>query len=103
MSDAVLCEGLWKTYQRHRPVGVKSLLLGAGPPVDTRFAREWALSDVGFHVPRGRSFGSAACTSRRASSMNAIGMMPVNTQRGSGMSRALVPSVIKRSTNSALP
>ena len=57
MTHAVLCEDLWKTYQRHRPVGVKTLLLGADPPGDTRFAREWALAEVGFQVPRGRSFG----------------------------------------------
>jgi len=57
MTHAVLCEDLWKTYQRHRPLGVKSLLLGADPPRDTRFAREWALSELGFQVPRGRSFG----------------------------------------------
>lgn len=57
MTLAVTCEGLWKTYQRHRAVGVKSLLLGADTPRDTRFAREWALAEVGFQVPRGRAFG----------------------------------------------
>jgi ABC-type polysaccharide/polyol phosphate transport system ATPase subunit len=57
MTHAVMCEDLWKTYQRHRAIGVKSLLLGADTPKETRFAREWALSEVGFEVPRGRSFG----------------------------------------------
>ena len=57
MTHAVACEDLWKSYQRHRAVGVKSLLLGADTPRDTRFAREWALSNVGFQVPRGRAHG----------------------------------------------
>jgi len=57
MTHAVMCEDLWKTYQRHRAIGVKSLLLGADTPKETRFSREWALSEVGFEVPRGRSFG----------------------------------------------
>jgi lipopolysaccharide transport system ATP-binding protein len=57
MTHAVVCEDLWKSYQRHRAIGVKSLLLGAEAPTDTRFAREWALAGVGFQVPRGRSLG----------------------------------------------
>ena len=45
MTRAVICEDLWKTYQRHRAIGVKSLLLGAEPPTDTRFARAWRLPE----------------------------------------------------------
>ena len=57
MTHAVVCEDLWKSYQRHRAIGVKSLLLGVEAPRETRFAREWALAGVGFQVPRGRAFG----------------------------------------------
>ena len=82
MTHAVLCEGLWKTYQRHRPVGVKSLLLGAGPPTDTRFAREWALSDVGFQVPRGRSFGVIGANGSGKTTLLSILLGTVQEDRG---------------------
>jgi len=83
MSHAVMCEGLWKTYQRHRPVGVKSLLLGAGPPADTRFAREWALSDVGFQVARGRSFGVIGANGSGKTTLLSILLGTVQEDRGS--------------------
>jgi len=82
MTHAVLCEGLWKTYQRHRPVGVKSLLLGAGPPMDTHFAREWALSDVGFQVPRGRSFGVIGANGSGKTTLLSILLGTVQEDRG---------------------
>jgi ABC-type polysaccharide/polyol phosphate transport system ATPase subunit len=82
MTHAVLCEGLWKTYQRHRPVGVKSLLLGAGPPVDTRFAREWALAEVGFQVPRGRSFGVIGANGSGKTTLLSILLGTVQEDRG---------------------
>jgi len=82
MSHAVMCEGLWKTYQRHRPVGVKSLLLGAGPPTDTRFAREWALAEVGFQVPRGRSFGVIGANGSGKTTLLSILLGTVQEDRG---------------------
>ena len=58
MTHAVSCEGIWKSYQRHRAIGLKSLLVGAETPRgDTRFAREWALSEVSLRVPRGQAYG----------------------------------------------
>jgi lipopolysaccharide transport system ATP-binding protein len=57
MTPAVICEGLWKSYHPHRPVGIKNLLLGRTAPAETRFTREWALSDINFSVARGEAFG----------------------------------------------
>jgi ABC-type polysaccharide/polyol phosphate transport system ATPase subunit len=82
MTHAVTCEGLWKTYQRHRPVGVKSLLLGATIPADTRFAREWALADVSFEVPRGRSFGVIGANGSGKTTLLSILLGTVPEDRG---------------------
>lgn len=82
MTHAVICEGLWKSYQRHRPVGVKALLLGAQQPVDNRFAREWALGDVGFVVPRGRSFGVIGANGSGKSTLLSILLGTVQADRG---------------------
>jgi ABC-type polysaccharide/polyol phosphate transport system ATPase subunit len=82
MTHAVMCEGLWKTYQRHRPVGVKTLLLGADPPADTRFAREWALAEVGFAVPRGRSFGVIGANGSGKTTLLSILLGTVQADRG---------------------
>jgi ABC-type polysaccharide/polyol phosphate transport system ATPase subunit len=82
MTHAVMCEGLWKTYQRHRPVGVKTLLLGAEPPSDTRFAREWALAEVGFEVPRGRSFGVIGANGSGKTTLLSILLGTVQEDRG---------------------
>lgn len=57
MTPSVTCESLWKSYHVRRPVGIKNLLLGQAPPVETRFTRQWALSDVSFSVARGQAFG----------------------------------------------
>jgi lipopolysaccharide transport system ATP-binding protein len=57
MTPAVLCEGLWKSYHLRRPLGIKTLLVGRKEPRETRFAREWALSDVSFNVSKGQAFG----------------------------------------------
>lgn len=82
MTHAIMCEGLWKTYQRHRPVGVKTLLLGAAPPADTRFAREWALAEVGFEVPRGRSFGVIGANGSGKTTLLSILLGTVQEDRG---------------------
>jgi ABC-type polysaccharide/polyol phosphate transport system ATPase subunit len=82
MTHAIRCEGLWKSYQRHRPVGVKSLLLGATIPADTRFAREWALADVGFEVPRGRSFGVIGANGSGKTTLLSILLGTVPEDRG---------------------
>jgi len=82
MTSAVTCEGLWKTYQRHRPVGVKTLLLGASPPADTRFAREWALAEVGFEVPYGRSFGVIGANGSGKTTLLSILLGTVQEDRG---------------------
>ena len=57
MTQAVVCENLWKSYHALRPVGVKTLLVGRKDPGETRFARQWALNDVSFSVSRGQAFG----------------------------------------------
>lgn len=57
MTPAIVCERLWKSYHLRRPVGIKNLILGRGAPAETRFTREWALSDVTFSVARGQAFG----------------------------------------------
>jgi len=57
MTHAVSCENLWKSYHMRRPVGVKNLLVGRKAPGETRFARQWALSDVSFSVAKGQAFG----------------------------------------------
>jgi lipopolysaccharide transport system ATP-binding protein len=82
MTNAVTCEGLWKTYQRHRPVGVKTLLLGTSPPADTRFAREWALAEVGFQVPYGRSFGVIGANGSGKTTLLSILLGTVQGDRG---------------------
>lgn len=82
MTHAVMCAGLWKTYQRRRPIGVKTLLLGADPPADTRFAREWALAEVGFEVPRGRSFGVIGANGSGKTTLLSILLGTVREDRG---------------------
>ncbi len=56
MTQAVVCDDLWKSYRARRPAGLSGLMLG-GAPRDTRFARQWALSGVNCSVSRGRSLG----------------------------------------------
>ena len=82
MTHAVMCEDLWKTYQLHRPLGVKTLLLGADTPRDTRFAREWALADVGFLVPCGRSFGVIGANGSGKTTLLSILLGTVQEDRG---------------------
>ena len=57
MTQAVVCENVWKSYHAHRPLGVKTLLVGRKEPRETRFARRWALNDVSFTVAKGQAFG----------------------------------------------
>jgi ABC-type polysaccharide/polyol phosphate transport system ATPase subunit len=57
MTHAVLCEAVWKSYHLHRPVGLKALVVGSAKTRETRFARQWALSDVSFRVSKGQAFG----------------------------------------------
>lgn len=57
MTPSVVCENLWKSYHVHRPIGVKNFMVGAKDPRETRFAREWALSNVSFSVSKGQAFG----------------------------------------------
>lgn len=57
MTQSVVCEGLWKSYNRRRPIGVKHFMVGLGETHDTRFARQWALNDVSFSVSKGQAFG----------------------------------------------
>ena len=95
MTPAVMCEGLWKTYQRHRPVGVKSLLLGANPPADTRFAREWALAEVGFSVPSGRSFGVIGANGSGKTTLLSILLGTVQEDRGRVALNGNVASLIE--------
>ncbi len=82
MTHAVVCEGAWKTYQRYRPVGVKTLLLGGSPPADTGFAREWALAEVSFQVPRGRSFGVIGANGSGKTTLLSILLGTVQADRG---------------------
>jgi lipopolysaccharide transport system ATP-binding protein len=83
MTHAVSCEGVWKSYQRHRAIGVKSLLLGADTPRDSRFAREWALSDVSLQVPRGRAFGVIGPNGSGKTTLLSILLGTVREDRGS--------------------
>ena len=57
MTRPVVCENLWKSYHFRQPVGVKNLLLGHAAPAETRFTRQWALSDVSFSVSKGQACG----------------------------------------------
>ena len=57
MTDAVVCENLWKSYHAVRPVGLKAFVVGAATRRETRFARDWTLSEVSFRVARGQAFG----------------------------------------------
>jgi len=82
MTHAVVCEDLWKTYQRHRAIGVKSLLLGADTPKETRFAREWALSEVSFEVPHGCSFGVVGPNGSGKTTLLSILLGTVQEDRG---------------------
>jgi len=94
MTHAVMCEDLWKTYQLHRPLGVKTLLLGADTPRDTRFAREWALAEVGFQVPRGRSFGVIGPNGSGKTTLLSILLSTVQDDRGRvSHSRRVAPMI----------
>ncbi len=57
MTAAVICKNIWKSYHTRRAVGLKALVVGSAEPRETRFARKWVLSDVGFQVPKGQAFG----------------------------------------------
>ena len=95
MTHAVMCEDLWKTYQRHRAIGVKSLLLGADTPKETRFAREWALSKVGFEVPRGGSFGVVGPNGSGKTTLLSILLGTVQEDRGSVSLNGRVASLLE--------
>jgi lipopolysaccharide transport system ATP-binding protein len=95
MTHAVSCEGIWKSYQRHRAIGVKSLLLGADTPRDTRFAREWALSDVSLEVPRGRAFGVIGPNGSGKTTLLSILLGTVSEDRGSVRLQGGVASLLE--------
>lgn len=57
MTWSVICEGIWKSYNMRRPIGVKNFMVGPGELRETRFARQWALNDVSFSVSKGQAFG----------------------------------------------
>lgn len=57
MTDAVVVEGLWKSYHQRPQLGIKELLVRRKALGSSRFSREWALQDISFKVPRGCAFG----------------------------------------------
>lgn len=83
MTPSVLCENLWKSYHVRRPVGVKNLLLGHAAPAETRFTRQWALSDVSFSVAKGQAFGVLGQNgSGKTTLLSALlGTMPIDRGR----------------------
>jgi lipopolysaccharide transport system ATP-binding protein len=57
VTDAVIVDGLWKSYHQRPQIGIKELLVRRKAPRSSRFAREWALQDIAFTVRKGRAFG----------------------------------------------
>lgn len=82
MSYAVNCEGLWKSYQSYRRVGLKGLLVGAEAPRDSRFSRQWALNDINFRVTRGQAFGVVGHNGSGKSTLLSILLGTVSPDRG---------------------
>jgi lipopolysaccharide transport system ATP-binding protein len=82
MTDMIACESLWKSYQRHRRVGLKSLFVGAETPRDSRFSRQWALNDVSFRVARGQAFGVVGHNGSGKSTLLSILLGTVMADRG---------------------
>lgn len=82
MTDAVVCEDLWKSYHFRRPVGLKTLLVGASMSRETRFARTWALSGVSFRVARGHAFGVVGYNGSGKSTLLSLLLGTVHSDRG---------------------
>lgn len=82
MTPAVTCQGLWKSYHTRRAVGLKSLLVGTTEPHDTRFARQWALSDVSFSVARGQAFAVVGSNGSGKTTLLSILLGTLQADRG---------------------
>lgn len=81
MTQAVVCEDVWKSYGIRRPVELKAALLG-GVPRDTRFARQWALASASVSVPRGRALGVIGPNGSGKTTLLSILLGSVQANRG---------------------
>ena len=72
MSISVQCEGIWKAYHNTQPIGIKSLLTGKALRRTGRYAREWALKDINFNVPKGSALGIVGHNGSGKSTMLAL-------------------------------
>lgn len=82
MTPAVVCENLWKSYHLRRPMGLKTLLVGRKAPVETRFARHWALNDVSFRVSKGQAFGIVGHNGSGKTTLLSILLGTITADRG---------------------
>lgn len=57
MTDAVIVDGLWKSYHQRPQIGIKELLTRRKAMHSNRFAREWALQDISLKIRKGCAFG----------------------------------------------
>jgi lipopolysaccharide transport system ATP-binding protein len=95
MSTVVSCEGLWKSYHLHRPLGVKALMVGRKSAEETRFSREWALHDVGFRVQRGQAFGVVGHNGSGKTTLLSVLLGTVAADRGRVEVRGRVASLLE--------
>jgi lipopolysaccharide transport system ATP-binding protein len=83
MTDAVICQGLWKSYRPRRAVGLKSFMVGPRQKSsETRFARQWALSDVSFSVARGQAFGVVGHNGSGKTTLLSVLLGTLSAERG---------------------
>jgi ABC-type polysaccharide/polyol phosphate transport system ATPase subunit len=95
MTPQVVCEDLWKSYHRHRPMGIKALLVGSAQPSETRFAREWALSGVSFGVARGQAFGVIGHNGSGKTTLLSVLLGTVPADRGAARCAGRVASLLE--------
>jgi ABC-type polysaccharide/polyol phosphate transport system ATPase subunit len=94
MTNAVACDGLWKSFRARQPTGLRAMMLG-GAPRDTRFARQWALSGVNCAVDAGRALGIIGPHGSGKTTLLSILLGAIRPDRGQVSVRGRIASLLE--------
>ena len=94
MTVAVECSELWKSYPAYRPRGIKDLLVGRRRKISQKFARKWALRDIGFTAKKGEAVGIVGHNGSGKSTLLSILLGTSRPDRGTTIVRGRVASLL---------
>jgi ABC-type polysaccharide/polyol phosphate transport system ATPase subunit len=94
MSPIIECRNVFKRYGKSAR-GIKELLVGKRRPVESRYARDWALQDVSFEVERGSAFGIVGHNGTGKSTLLALLLGTIQPDQGEIKCNGKVASLLE--------